>query len=125
MSSMEHLQETFTRSTSWPHADISDEDAMKDMLNEQERFNTRESFAYAVLSKDGTREMGCVYVRPISKPGYGYEAEVRLWVTKADYDAGFDATLYEWTQEWVEETWPFEDVAYPGRAVEWATWDQL
>lgn len=125
MSSVEHLQETFTRSTNWPHDNISDEDAMKDMLNEQGRFERRESFAYAVLSKDGSREMGCVYVRPVSKPGYGYEAEVRLWVTKADYDAGFDGELYEWTQKWVEENWPFEDVAYPGRDPEWDTWDQL
>lgn len=125
MSSIEHLQETFTRSTRWPRADISSEDAMQDMLNEQARFNNRESFAYAVLSKDGAREMGCVYVRPISKEGYGYEAEVRLWVTKADFDAGFDEELYEWTQEWLKESWPFEDVAYPGRAPEWSTWDQL
>ena len=125
MSSVEHLQETFTRSTNWPNYDISADDAMKDMLNEQGRFERRESFAYAVLSKDGTREMGCVYVRPVSKPGYGYEAEVRLWVTKADYDEGFDAELYEWTQNWVEENWPFEDVAYPGRDPEWDTWDQL
>ena len=125
MSSIDHLQATFTRSEGWPRADITDEDAMQDMLNEQERFNKRESFAYAVLSKDGEREMGCVYVRPISKAGYGYEAEVALWVTKADYDAGFDEELYEWTQEWLEESWPFEDVAYPGRAPEWDTWDQL
>ncbi len=125
MSSIEHLQETFTRSTRWPHADISADDAMQDMLNEQQRFLSRESFAYAVLSKDGERELGCVYVRPVSKPGYGYEAEVALWVTKADYDAGFDAELYAWAQQWLEEQWPFEDVAYPGRAIEWSTWDQL
>lgn len=123
MSSIEHLQETFTRSTGWPHADISDEDAMKDMVNEEGRFNRRESFAYGVLSKDGQRELGCIYVRPSSKPGY--DAEVSLWVTKAEYDAGFDAELYAWTQQWVEENWPFEDVAYPGRAIEWAAWDAL
>ncbi len=123
MSSIEHLQETFTRSTSWPHEDITDEDAMQDMLNEQERFNQRESFAYAVLTLDGERERGCVYVRPSSKPGY--EAEVSLWVTKAEFDAGFDTELYAWASAWVEENWPFEEVAYPGRAIEWAAWDQL
>jgi hypothetical protein len=125
MSSIAHLQQTFTRSEGWPRADISAEDAMQDMLNEQARFSNRESFAYAVLSKDGEREMGCVYVRPVSKPGYGYEAEVRLWVTQADFDAGFDETLYAWTQDWLKESWPFADVAYPGRAPEWDTWDQL
>lgn len=123
MSSIEHLQKTFTRSTSWPHEKITDEEAMQDMLNEQGRFERRESFAYAVLTKDGEREMGCVYVRPSSKPGF--DAQVSLWVTKADFDAGFDEVLYDWTIEWVDESWPFAEVAYPGRAIEWTTWDKL
>lgn len=123
MSSIEHLQQTFTRSTSWPHEKITDEEAMQDMLNEQGRFERRESFAYAVLTKDGEREMGCVYVRPSSKPGF--DAQVSLWVTKADFDAGFDEVLYDWTIEWVDESWPFAEVAYPGRAIEWTTWDKL
>lgn len=123
MSSIEHLQQTFTRSTGWPHKNITDEDAMQDMLNEQERFTQRESFAYAVLSKDGERELGCVYVRSSDK--VGYDAEVSLWVTKADFDAGFDEELYAWTRQWVEENWPFEEVAYPGRSIEWTAWDEL
>lgn len=123
MSSIEHLQATFTRSVSWPHDKITDEEAMQDMLNEQGRFERRESFAYAVLTTDGEREMGCVYVRPSRKPGY--DAEVSLWVTQADFDAGFDATLYEWALQWVEQSWPFEQVAYPGRAIEWSAWDEL
>jgi hypothetical protein len=123
MSSIKHLQSTFSRSGSWPHEDISDEDAMQDMLNEEERFNSRESFAYAVLTPDGQRELGCVYVRPSSKDGY--DAQVSLWVTKADFDAGFDEELYTWTKRWLEESWPFENVAYPGRAIDWATWDAM
>ena len=123
MSSIEHLQETFTRSTNWPHQNITDEAAMEDMLNEEDRFNRRESFAYAVLTKDGEREMGCVYIKPSSKPGFG--AEVSLWVTKADFDEGFDAQLYDWAEQWVEMSWPFSDVAYPGRSIEWSAWDKL
>lgn len=123
MSSIEHLQQTFTRSTSWPRADITAEEAMLDMQTEQGRFQRRESFAYAVLSPDGSVERGCIYVYPSSKPGY--DAEVRLWVTKAEYDAGFDAQLYAWAQQWVGEVWPFQQVAYPGRAIDWATWDAL
>ena len=123
MSSIEHLQKTFTRSENWPHENISAEDAMQDMLNEQSRFNQRKSFAYGVLSKDGKREMGCVYIKPSKKPGY--DAQVTLWVTKADFDAGFDAELFEWTQQWVEDNWPFDAVVYPGRTIEWSEWDQL
>ena len=123
MSSIEHLQKTFTRSTSWPHENISDEDAMQDMLNEQRRFQARESFAYAVLTPDGSTERGCVYVYPSPKPGY--DAMVRLWVTQAEFDAGFDEELFAWTKQWISSSWPFESVAYPGRAIDWDTWDAL
>ncbi|WP_439468804.1 twin-arginine translocation pathway signal protein [Blastomonas fulva] len=121
MSSIEHLQTTFTRSTSWPHANVSAADAMKDMQTEQARFAKRESFAYAVLTPDGKRERGCVYVYPSDVPGY--DAVVTMWVTKAEFDAGFDAELYAWATEWVAKEWPFAKVAYPGRAIDWATWD--
>lgn len=123
MSSIEHLQTTFTRSPDWPHKDISDADAMRDMENEQARFRNRESFAYAVLTPDGKRERGSVYVSP--SPVEGYDAVVRLWVTKDEYDAGFDAELYAWVANWMAKDWPFAKIAYPGRAIEWGRWDSL
>lgn len=122
MSSIEHLQTTFTRNTKWPTADLDADDALLDMQNEERRFLARESFAYAVLTPDGLRERGCVYVRPSDREGY--DAVVRLWVTKAEYDAGFDEALYEWTQEWVSAEWPFSRIAYPGRAIPWSEWDE-
>jgi hypothetical protein len=121
MSSIEHLQKTFSRSTDWPHENISDADAMRDMETEQARFKGRKSFAYAVLTPDGSRERGCVYVYPSAVEGY--DAVVRMWVTKAEYDAGFDAELYKWVTRWMQTDWPFEKVAYPGRAIEWSAWD--
>jgi len=123
MSSIEHLQKTFTRSTAWPHAGITDADALLDMETEQVRFTKRESFAYAVLTPDGSRERGCVYVYP--SPVKGYDAMVRIWVTKAEHDAGFDAELYAWATNWLKSDWPFAKVAYPGRAIAWGEWDAL
>jgi hypothetical protein len=123
MSSIDHLQRTFTRSTDWPTAGITAADAMVDMQTEQARFRKRESFAYAVLTPDGKRERGSVYIAPSRVPGY--DAVVRLWVTKAEFDAGFDAELYAWVQGWIGKKWPFAKVAYPGRAIDWTTWDAL
>jgi hypothetical protein len=123
MSSIEHLQTTFTRSTGWPHAGITADEAMADMENEQTRFASRASFAYGVLTPDGSRERGSLYVS--RSPVAGYDAMVRMWVTKADYDAGFDAELYEWAKGWIAREWPFAKVAYPGRAISWAEWDAL
>jgi len=123
MASIAHLQRSFTRSANWPHAGLTMADAMADMENEAGRFARRESFAYAVLTPDGQRERGCVYVYP-GKVG-GYDAEVRLWVTAAEHAAGFDAALYAWTQGWIARDWPFAKVAYPGRAIAWEEWDAL
>ena len=123
MSSIEHLQKTFTRSTSWPHENLDMNDAMLDMETEERRFLQRESFAYAVLTPDGKTELGCVYVRPSNKAGF--DAVIRLWVTQEQYNLGFDATLYEWTQSWVEQAWPFTAPAYPGRAIPWSEWESV
>ena len=123
MSSIEHIQTTFTRSTDWPRKDISRAEAMQDMEAEAARFAKRQSFAYAVLTPDGKRERGCVYVSPSTVDGY--DAIVRLWVTKHDYDAGFDAELHRWVQRWMLTEWRFKKVAYPGRTIDWLTWDAL
>jgi hypothetical protein len=123
MASIPHLQATFTRSTAWPNEGISLADAMVDMENEAGRFARRDSFAYAVLTPDGLRERGCVYVYP-SKVA-GHDAQVLLWVTAAEYEAGFDAELFAWTKDWIARDWPFEAVAYPGRLIAWEEWDAL
>ena len=123
MSSIEHIRTTFSTSGSWPHEEISMADAMVDMQNEQRRFEARESFAYAVLTPDQQVELGCVYVYPSSKKGF--DAVIRLWVTKDQFDAGFDSTLYRWTTTWIEDAWPFSGAAFPGRAIPWKDWNGL
>lgn len=123
MSSIEHLQKTFTRSTAWPHPGITAAEAMVDMETEQARFAQRQSFAYAVLTPDGMRERGCVYVQP--SPVASYDAVVRMWVTKAEHDAGFESELYAWVVQWLAKDWPFAKVAYPGHAIGWDEWDAL
>ena len=120
MSSIEYLQKTFTRNTRWPHKDVSDADALLDMQTEQKRFENRESFAYAVLTPDGSRERGCIYVYPSTIEGY--DAVVK---TEAESEAGFDAELYQWATNWVQADWPFKKVAYPGRAIGWDSWDAM
>ena len=123
MSSIEHLQQTFTHSTAWPRKDILRADAMQDMKQEQARFESRTSFAFAVLTPDGRRERGSVYISRSPVPQY--DAVVRMWVTKAEYDAGFDAQLYKWVTAWVRKDWPFRNVAYPGRSIDMATWNAM
>jgi len=123
MSSIDHLQRTFTHSQDWPRAGLTAEDAVADMAQEAALFDSRRAFAYAVLTPDGTRERGCIYLRPSLKAGY--DAVVRLWVTEGEFEAGFDGVLERWTRRWVADRWPFKTVAWPDRGIPWAHWQAL
>lgn len=115
MSSIEHLQKTFSFSTSWPHAGITMADAIKDVEGEEAGFKARRKFTYAVLNPDESRELGCVYISPSNKEGY--DASVRMWVTANQFATGFEDRLYEETKLWVGAKWPFKKVAYVGREI--------
>lgn len=116
MSSIEHLRTTFSNGGNWPNKDITMADAMKDMENEAARFKARRSFAYAVLTLDGSKELGSVYVRPSKKPGY--DAAVTFWVTKEQFDRGFEAELFPAIKAWMAKDWPFTKVEYPKRELQ-------
>lgn len=122
MSSIDHLRQTFG-SGRWPHEKLTMEDAEKDVKGEMERFLARKSFTYAVLSPDGQKELGCVYIRPSSKRGY--DAQVAMWVTKEQFDQGFDARLFGEVKQWLAAKWPFQKVAYPKREISEAEWQAL
>ena len=114
MSSIEHLRKTFSDGR-WPSPEITMADAMKDMESEESRFESRRSFAYGVLTLDGKKELGSVYVRPSRKAGY--DAVVTMWVTKEMYDKGFENQLFGDVKQWVSSSWPFAKVAYPGKEI--------
>lgn len=111
MSSIEHLQQNFSHSTRWPNDKITMADAVKDVEGEIARFNARKSFTYAVLSLDGTKELGCVYISPSRKEGY--DAAVRIWVTKAEYDKGLQPVVLAEVKAWLAKSWPFKNVLLP------------
>lgn len=112
MSSIEHLRATFTNG-SWPHGKLTMADAVKDVEGEEARFKARRSFTYAVLTPDGSKELGCVYIAPSKVPGY--DASVRLWVTKAEFDKGLEKVLIPDVKSWLTKEWPFQKVIWPGR----------
>jgi hypothetical protein len=109
MGSIEHLQKTL--GGKWPHAGLTMTDAMKDMESEEARWKARKSFAYAVLSPDKSKELGSVYVRPSRKPGF--DAQVTMWVTKDQFDRGFEDELFAAVKTWIAADWPFKNVDYP------------
>lgn len=116
MSSIEHLQKTFSYSTSWPKPGITMAEAIADVEGELKGFQARRKFTYAVLNMTETLELGCVYISP--SPKEGYDAQVRMWVTQFQYDLGFEKTLYQDMRSWLKSRWPFDKVAFLGHEIQ-------
>lgn len=106
MSSIDHLKSTFGGGK-WPHAGITMDEAVKDVEGEMARFQARKSFTYAVLSLDGKKELGCIYIKPSRKPQF--DAQVAMWVTKAEFDRGLQPKLLADTKAWLAKVWPFKN----------------
>jgi hypothetical protein len=110
MSSIDHLQKTFTDGT-WPHKNVTMADAIKDLEGEAAMIKARKAFNYAVMTMDGKKELGCVYIGP-SKVA-GQQAQVRMWVTKAEFDKGFETQLRAEMKAWIGKAWAFKNVGWP------------
>ena len=123
MTSVDHLRGVFGPHSKWPSPELTLEQDLIDLGWHQKEFQRRSSFAYTVMSPDQSRCLGCVYIDPTTKRGY--DAEVYLWVRKSELESGLDATLYQAVKNWVAEKWPFENVAYPGRDIDWETWEAM
>ena len=76
-----------------------------------------------MLTPDKSKELVSVYVRPSRKQGY--DAQVTMWVTKEQFDRGFEDQLFQAVQAWVAKEWPFRKVAYPKRHISEAEWNAL
>jgi hypothetical protein len=117
MTSREHLWKMFGDAWGWPPEDLSLEQDLIDLGWHQKEFQLRSSFDYAVMSLDDKKLLGCVYIDPPSKAGY--EAEVYLWARQDELDTGLDEALLAVVEKWIQEAWPFNQVAYPGRQISW------
>jgi hypothetical protein len=123
MSSVEHLQHVFGPSSTWPEEDLTFEQDLIDLGWHQKEFQDRSSFAYTVMNPSESQCLGCIYINPTRKRGY--DAVVYLWVRESEVDKGLDPVLFQAVKEWVSKEWPFENVAFPGRDVDWKTWEAL
>jgi len=123
MSSIEHIRKT--NGGNWPREDLAMDDQAKDMANEGHEWATLHSYPYAVLTLDGKTELGCFYLRPGGKQGYDVVAT--MWVTKEQFDKGFERTLEKDMRAWVAEAWPFGEgkVAWVGKDISREKWKEM
>ncbi|MCU1336136.1 MAG: hypothetical protein JWO19_1717 [Bryobacterales bacterium] len=81
------------------------------------------SFAYGILTADGTEEIACVYVNPSKKQGY--DASVRFLMTERGVKENLQPMLEQKVREWIKTSWPFSKVAYVGLDVSMSEWNAL
>ncbi len=123
MTSIDHLKGVFGPHSKWPSTDLTLEQDLIDLGWHQKEFQKRSSFAYTVMNLSESRCLGCVYIYPARKKGY--DAEVYLWVRKSEFKKGLDSELFFHVNRWMGEKWPFKNIAYPGREINWNIWEKL
>ena len=121
MSSVDELKTIFPDSN-WP-VGLTLEENLIDLGWHQREFLTRRSFAYTVVTLVETRVLGCVYINPTRKRGY--DAEVYLWARESKLGVGLDASLCSVVKLWLKSEWPFGNAAFPGRDIDWGTWNNI
>ena len=106
----------------WPDG-LTLEDNLIDLGWHQREFTRRNSFAYTVLSPDGSKVIGCVYIDPTRK--VGYDAEITLWARESAQGEPADRALETAVRSWLATEWPFAKPVFPGRDMSWDAWDSL
>ncbi|MFT4047092.1 MAG: hypothetical protein QM661_10425 [Solimonas sp.] len=120
MSSVEHCKSIW--GGKWPEG-LTLEQNLIDLGWHQKEFQTRRSFAYTVVHPSEAVVLGCVYILPTQKRGH--DAAIYLWARQSELVHGLEERLYATTREWVATCWPFAAVAYPGRSIPLAQWQEL
>ena len=119
MTSIEHLQKTkpFGANHKWPTKNLSFEQDLIDLGWHQKEFQKKSSFAFTVMTLDEAKCLGCIYIYPSDNPSY--DAITMMWVRQSEVPNGLDEILFSIVKKWIQDKWPFNKVAYPGRDVSW------
>jgi hypothetical protein len=121
-SSAAHLAHVFGPRNDWPRGLTLDRN-LADLGWHETEFDRQTSFCWAVWTPDYAHYRGCTYIHPSQK--IGVDAEIFMWVTKAEFDGGFDGELFQFFSNWIKTTWPFKNPIYPGRSLTWTDYDRL
>ncbi len=119
-TSKEHLQNVWQ--SKWPEG-LTLEQNLIDLGWHQKEFQRRRSFTYTVVAPDESRVLGCVYIYPTRKQGF--DAEVYFWARQSELAGGLETQLELALKNWLDQRWPFENVAFPGKDIAWAEWNAM
>ena len=113
MGSRETLWARFGPMWGWPPADMSLEADRADLARHEAEIASHTTFNYAVLDRDETRLLGCIYIDP---PGDrtppGADALVSWWVIDAEAGGDHERCLSAFVPRWLTERWGLRAVHY-------------
>jgi hypothetical protein len=113
MSSIDHIRSTpgFSpkEEPGWPVA-MTLEKNLEDLVRHAKDFRERKGFTYSILEGDDV--IGCIYIYPSPLPGH--DAGISSWVRESR--AEFDTPVRDELATWIDESWPFSNPSYAGRA---------
>lgn len=108
--SREHLQRTLQWGD-WPREGFTVSENRRDLVRHWNEFENREAYAYTVLTPDGSRCVGCIYVVPGGRgPRW---ARLAFWVVEDQLAHDLDLHLAVSVLGWFKERWPLDMVVLP------------
>ncbi len=88
----------------------------------QEEFDENKGFAYTILTTDGCRCIGCLYLYPFS---HGvYDSVVYYWFVD-DVDKTLNTSFRQFITSWIETTFELKKSVFPGRDMKHKAWQQF
>jgi hypothetical protein len=113
MGSRERLWAKYGDAWGWPAASMSYEADRVDLARHEAENAAQEAFNYAILDREETKLLGCIYIDPPapSSPA-GSDAVVSWWVIDACAGGELERALEELVPAWLRETWGFGSVHF-------------
>lgn len=111
--SQERLWAKYGRAWGWPPASMTDVQDYVDLDRHEQEIQRHLSFNYALLNRDETALLGCVYLDPVPDEGDERIVEVSWWVVDELVGTSAEAELAATVPAWLHARWPFDSVRYP------------
>jgi len=108
----------------WPADGFTLAENLADLERHEREHVERKAFTYTVLSPDGAKCLGCVYITPVwsgAAPLCGEAARaaaVGFWVRTSEIERDLDKHLFAVLVEWLRLDWPFDCILFTNMAGE-------
>jgi len=103
---------------SWPADDFTLDENRADLERHEREHREGVAFTFTVLSPDGSRCLGCVYVQPVRAevlphvPSSRWPTQVAFWVRASEVASELDRHLLATLRNWFAADWRFDLVLF-------------